>query len=40
MFELRTELKKHGEFLDEYDGPVTFEILMKRLVEMLEEQRG
>jgi len=37
-YELRQELKKRGHFLDDYDGSITYEILLKKLTTLLHEE--
>ena len=38
VFELRQYLMRHGEFKSDYTGDITYEILLKRTVQILHEQ--
>ncbi|GMI15252.1 hypothetical protein TrVE_jg257 [Triparma verrucosa] len=40
LFELRQSLKARGEFLDDYEGPINFEILLNRMVALLGEDKA
>ena len=38
-YELRQELKKRGYFLDNYEGPINYGILLQKLSTLLEEEK-
>ncbi|GMH58210.1 hypothetical protein TL16_g02558 [Triparma laevis f. inornata] len=40
LFELRQSLKTRGEFLDDYNGPISYEILLNRMVGLLGEDKA
>lgn len=40
LFELRQSLKTRGEFLDDYTGPISYEILLNCMVGLLGEDKA
>lgn len=38
-YELRQALKKRGEFLDDYSGTINYEILLQRMVQVLQDEQ-
>ena len=39
LYELRQSLKARGHYGEEYDGPITFEMLLSKMVELLQGQK-
>jgi len=39
IYDLRQALKKRGEFLDDYSGKINYEILLERMVQILQDEQ-